>query len=71
MEHQEEGPMPPRAADDFVTIGAKYKELTAVPVPKRSGTGMAGMHCDQCPHKPDEYCGKTCSEEAVKAGVVE
>jgi hypothetical protein len=60
-----------RAADDFVTIGAKYKELTAVAVPKRSSSGAAGQHCAHCSSDPDEHCGKNCAEEAVKAGVVE
>jgi hypothetical protein len=60
-----------RAADDFVTIGAKYKELTAVPVPKRSGSGGAGLHCAHCPTDPAEHCALSCATEGEKAGVVQ
>jgi hypothetical protein len=70
MALQKETPMPLRAADDFAVIGAKYKELTAVPERKRSGSSAAGGHCDHCPCDPNEYCGATCKDEGKKAGVI-
>jgi hypothetical protein len=62
--------MPLRAADDFETIGAKYKELIAVPERKRSSSGHAGEHCAHCPEAPDVHCGAKCQEEGERAGVI-
>ena len=56
-----------RQADDFASIGARYKELTAVPNPKRSGTNSD--HCAHCPKEPSESCALNCGDEGKKAGV--
>jgi hypothetical protein len=57
-----------RAADDFATIGARYKELTATPDPKRSGSPT--NHCAHCPREGHESCNLNCAEEGAKVGVV-
>jgi hypothetical protein len=56
-----------RAADDFATIGARYKELTTIPEPRRSGAST--NHCAHCPKNGDEVCNLNCHDEGVKAGV--